>query len=319
MRYTFKALKGTQGGKSFFQLMLPFHILGQVVTVNPEVQRKMSTRRVKGIYEYICNNQNAFYFPNITLAAPGNLDWSERTGTLSWDDSMKLSAVDGQHRYKGIMMLMESPLGEIFSDHHLGATVYGHMQTEKQADMFSVVNGEQKPVTKAVRELRNHHSMVNRVTRDVILNLQLSEKTEWQTGTIKDREGKWFAFTWMLEANRHLLQALGNTDELNAARIVSEYWNTVFEVLRRNLGRPQEDISSSAAVFLMLGAVGKRFITEDNAHARLLGLAKINWSRVGGSFENILLTNGHWRRGVSSHSVSSEARRVLEETLNLRV
>lgn len=315
MRYTFKAQKGVQGSSSFYSVLIPFHVLGLITTINPEVQRKLKSQKVRKAFQYLVQNQSDFILPPILLASSGPLTFSERTGELMIDEAQKLSVIDGQHRRAAILMLMESELGELYSDNAVAAMIQPNRQTERQADIFSVTNGEQTPVTKAQRELRNYRSPANRVARDVINHLGLGDRVAFDKGAV--RPGQWFAFTWMVEACRWLLQPLGATDELNAARLITDYWREVLRVLRPYLGN-KDYIVSSSGVFVALGQMGKRIITLPNYPQHVQGLAQLNWSRYNGDFEGVFVVQGNYMRGATSHGkVGTTAQRIFMEALGL--
>lgn len=315
MKYQFKANKGVQGSSSFYTILIPFHVLGLITTINPEVQRKMKPQKVRKLFQYLTENQNDFILPPILLASSGPLSFNDRSGELVIDEAQKLSVIDGQHRRAGVLMLMESELGELYSDNTIAAMIQPNRQTERQADIFSVTNGEQTPVTKAQRELRNYRSKANRVARDVINHLGIADRVAFDQGQV--RPGQWFAFTWMVEACRWLIQPLGSTDELNAARLITDYWREVFRVLRPYLGS-KEYVASSSAAFIALGQIGKRIITMDQFAEHVQGLAKLNWSRHNGSFEGVFVVQGNYMRGSTAHGkVGTSAQRVFMEAMGL--
>lgn len=319
MRYQFDAVKGNQARGSFFTTALPFHVLGQITTINPEVQRRAKPRKIKKLFEYIVNT-DGYYLPSITLAAPGNLTFDDKKKILTLDDTQKLSITDGQHRVLAILQLLETELRDLYGDHKIPCTIFHRMQVDRQLDLFSVLNGEQTPVTKAEREFKNYRNRANRVTHDVVRLLNLQEVCEYRTSSIKNKPGKWFAWTWLLEANRWLLHPLTATDEANAVARVVEFWRYVFKVLGPYFGKPEEFICSSATAVYGIGQVGRKIITAEDMEQRVFGLASLNWSRdpATSSFEGTMIYNGQWMRSATtSGGVSLEVQAILRRAFGL--
>lgn len=308
MAVSYPAIKGTQFRGNFYLVKIPYGDLGFVTAINPDIQRRLNKRRVKEIAQYICSADG--WLPAVTLAAAGPLNYKK--GILSWNGP--LWVIDGQHRIEGIKLALQTAAGASLTDHELAACVFPNLQEHRQSQLFADMNGKMVPVSKALRLARDFRDRSVLITRDVVNNLRWNDKVEFLSGQVK-RDTHW-AFTWLVEANRQLLQSLENTDEENAIRILTEFWGEVGKALGPYLGN-KEYLCSSATVAFLIGYVGKRIINEEDFPALVARLGTINWSRNGGDFEGSLVVNGVWKRGASVANINADAVNVLLKTLGL--
>lgn len=113
------------------------------------IQRKLDPHRIKSIAEF-CKTKNAMFPTPIILSASSDyfiINEEENTltiPTISEDENKFCSIVDGQHRLEG---LKES--GVIDSFELLVSFVFD-TDPSKDAFLFSIINGNQKPVSRSL-------------------------------------------------------------------------------------------------------------------------------------------------------------------------
>ena len=136
------------------------------------IQRKLEDNRVKAIANY-CKSRDAMFPTPIILSAPSKyfvIDEDTKTITVS-REGIYCSIIDGQHRIEGIkasglMDKFELLVGFVFD------TDYG-----RDAYLFSIINGNQKPVSKSliydlfgVSKARTVEKLCNKVMRELNTN-----------------------------------------------------------------------------------------------------------------------------------------------------
>ena len=136
------------------------------------VQRKLEPNRVKSIAEY-CNKSDAMFPTPIILSAPSNkFEINTDMQTIKVPcDNVYCSIIDGQHRIEGIK---ESGLIDKFD---LFVEFVFDTDPSRDAYLFSVVNGNQKPVSKSliydlfgVSKARTVEKMCNKIMRELNTN-----------------------------------------------------------------------------------------------------------------------------------------------------
>ena len=113
------------------------------------IQRKLDPHRIKSIAEF-CKTKNAMFPTPIILSASSDyfvINEEENTLTIpmiSEDENKFCSIVDGQHRLEG---LKESG---VIGNFELLVSFVFDTDPSKDAFLFSIINGNQKPVSRSL-------------------------------------------------------------------------------------------------------------------------------------------------------------------------
>ncbi len=136
------------------------------------IQRKLEDNRVKAIANY-CNSRDAMFPTPIILSAPSKyfiIDEDKKTITVSREE-VYCSIIDGQHRIEGIKA---SGLMDKFE---LLVEFVFDTDPARDAYLFSIINGNQKPVSKSliydlfgVSKARTVEKLCNKVMRELNTN-----------------------------------------------------------------------------------------------------------------------------------------------------
>lgn len=136
------------------------------------IQRKLEDNRVKAIANY-CKSRDAMFPTPIILSAPSKyfvIDEDTKTITVS-REGIYCSIIDGQHRIEGIKA---SGLMDKFE---LLVEFVFDTDPARDAYLFSIINGNQKPVSKSliydlfgVSKARTVEKLCNKVMRELNTN-----------------------------------------------------------------------------------------------------------------------------------------------------
>jgi len=138
------------------------------------IQRRLEPARVKSIAEF-CKRDDAMFPTPIILSAPSNsfiINEEDQTITIS-EDGIYCSIIDGQHRIEGI-----KDSGYIDKFELLIEFVFD-TDPARDAYLFSVINGNQKPMSKsliydlfAVTKARTVEKLCNKIMRELNSNIK---------------------------------------------------------------------------------------------------------------------------------------------------
>lgn len=138
------------------------------------IQRRLEPARVKSIAEF-CKRDDAMFPTPIILSAPSSsfiINEEDQTITIS-EDGIYCSIIDGQHRIEGIK---ES--GYIDKFELLIEFVFD-TDPARDAYLFSIINGNQKPMSKsliydlfAVTKARTVEKLCNKIMRELNSNIK---------------------------------------------------------------------------------------------------------------------------------------------------
>lgn len=136
------------------------------------IQRKLEDTRVKAIANY-CKSKDAMFPTPIILSAPSNnfiIDEEEKTITIN-EDGVYCSIIDGQHRIEGIKA------SNLIDKFELLVEFVFDTDPARDAYLFSIINGNQKPVSKSliydlfgVSKARTVEKLCNKVMRELNTN-----------------------------------------------------------------------------------------------------------------------------------------------------
>ncbi|CAN7457690.1 DNA sulfur modification protein DndB [Paenibacillus sp. LjRoot56] len=116
MKVHFPGSTGNQFGRRMYTTAMPFKVVEDILSVYPEVQRKLNKPRAKKISDYILkglNKRNFCFLSAITATTRGIIEYDSTSNQLLLDYGDKLSVNDGQHRFEGIKMALNTVRKEL--------------------------------------------------------------------------------------------------------------------------------------------------------------------------------------------------------------
>jgi len=314
MKITFPAMKGFIGGRTYYTTQMPLNVVPRVLAfadaeLEPQdrEQRKLTTKRVPDIANYITENDGEGYlFSAITashrdgvtfLAAVG----LEGIGTLEVDLSKANFLInDGQHRAAAIeMALKQMPsLGE----DSITVILFPYENKARAQQMFSDLNRYVKKTSKSIDILFDHRDIVARVTREVANAVPaFTGLVEMEQTSLSAGSKMLFTLAALHDATVELLHnrdSEENTQNELTARAI-EYWAAISKVIpewgrvrRGDISAREfrmENISSHSVVLRALGAVGAELIRDQphNWKERLEGLRAVDWKKANADWEGV--------------------------------
>lgn len=155
---TLAGLKGRQGDRTLYQVLVPNSVLNNFFTVNMDPpaersQRQLDPKHAHDIGQYILNNTNEYVLGAIIYAVDQECkfeesDISPEMGVLTIPFGTNLRSLDGQHRRQGLNAAIAED--HEVADDHTAVLIYVEPDVTKRRQMFSDMNATPKVVAKAL-------------------------------------------------------------------------------------------------------------------------------------------------------------------------
>lgn len=152
------ALRGEQGGRTFYQCMVPNSVLNNFFPVNmePEADRSQRTidpKHAREITDYLVENGDGYLLGAITYAMDTEgifspVDGDDHIGTLMIPISANMRSLDGQHRRQGLKEAIDE--NSALADDYTSILIYVEPDLLVRRQMFSDMNATPKVVAKAL-------------------------------------------------------------------------------------------------------------------------------------------------------------------------
>ncbi|MTV50835.1 DGQHR domain-containing protein [Heliobacillus mobilis] len=304
-----------QFGKQIYTTLIPFGVMERFLMVDDDVQRKLNKRRVKSIANYILmgiKDGNLCFLSAITATCRGPIQYNEATNQLSIDISTQMSVNDGQHRFAGVKMALDTMRRKVdtsqgqqrleyseklkkLEDMAIPVVIFGNLTKVMEQQLFHDLNLLANKPTKSVSLKFDNSDLYNAMAKE------LKNENEWliRFGIETER-------TSLSERNRELmvLSTLRNmisfiisgTDKDSNAVLTLENYNTwktdvselidkLFSVLPEDCNDRSRYIIGLAATIQGIGKYINYLINKENlSDEKLSGLKKVDWKH----------TNPHW-------------------------
>lgn len=207
------ALKGTQGGRTFYQCMVQNSTLNTFFTVNMEPaadrsQRTLDPKHAREIAEYVVDNAEGYLLGAITYAmdnqgtfTPSDLDPS--IGVLTIPMSASMRSLDGQHRRQGLKEAIDEDPS--IADDYTSILIYVESELLERKQMFSDMNATPKVVAKALNVSYDHRDPYARAAvRLAEEHPMLNGHIEMQGARVKAASIDYFSLAGVHEAIKRL-------------------------------------------------------------------------------------------------------------------
>lgn len=172
---TLAALRGRQGERTVFQVLVQNSVLNNFFTVNMDPpseksQRQLNPAHARDIADYIVANPDEYVLGTLTYAVDQECpflpsDLHPDLGVLTVPFGTNLRSLDGQHRREGLnQAIAEDPeLG----DEHTSVLIYVEPDVHKRRQMFSDMNATPKVVAKALNVAFDSRDPFARAAQDL--------------------------------------------------------------------------------------------------------------------------------------------------------
>lgn len=268
------ALRGKQGGRTFYLTLPTNSVLGTFFPIDLEPsdersQRALDSRHAREISEYIRDNQSGYALGAVTYAidtegyfeeaAPGS-----EIGTLRLPLSLRLRSIDGQHRKEGLRIAMEE-VRDLALD-STAALLYVEPDLARRRQMFSDMNNTARKVSKAVSIAFDSRDPFARAVNDLTLDhALLVDRVEVNSMRVAPGSGKLFTLGAIHDAVKRLFVGptgrVKDPHKYQFEQIVdrASSFFTLMEAARPELtaGGPSSLLNSSTTLRVIAGAVWK--------------------------------------------------------------
>ena len=163
------AIKGHQGGKTFYTVNIPMYELVKMVkpventNVEDRSQRELNPRRATAIAEYVKSNKETYVLPALTISLIKSgkrvvkwepIDEGEMFGEIYIPRNFNILLNDGQHRHAAITELMADYKNGISDT--IALTVYQDVEKHQADQMFVDINLNAVKPAGSINTLFNH-------------------------------------------------------------------------------------------------------------------------------------------------------------------
>lgn len=329
--YRFSAIRGVQGGRAYFVIMVPFDIVERLFAEpEPELppdlaaQRELAARRVPGMARYIVDNAESYVLPALSasidgrhaFAAAGVSGADRAVGTLEIDLSARLVINDGQHRRAAIIAaLRERPH---LSGETIAVTLFPHLGLEHAQQMFVDLNQHAVKPARSLRLFYDGRDPEARLTRDVLDGVPvLRLLTDVTRSTPGAGSRRLFGLGSVHVGIRTFSQEYGGDPDSSCA-VAAEFWRAVVDAmpdwlaaarLAINPAELRRDmVHSHGLVLEALAISGARLLRSypRDWKERLGRLGAIDWSRAHPQWEGRALFGGRVNRSRTSIMLTAE-------------
>jgi DNA sulfur modification protein DndB len=271
MEFFFPAVRGVQGGKTYFVASVPFRMLKRIMSFdNGDVldrsQRAVDPTRARSLSQYLVENPSTFVLPALTgIVEDQELRFDEIGGegsnvgrlTLSLDATIKL--FDGQHRATGIMnALRDCPA---LQHNNITIQLFKDMTLAERQQAFSDINANAKPVSASLNMTYNQRNEVITALAAEVAKVEAWQgKIDHERNVIGKGSNALFSFRHVISASRLVIGLSSKTrlTSIEASLIgdVSRWWNEIASSVGWTLEeRPEDSVAYTAAGLMALARV----------------------------------------------------------------
>ncbi len=306
--FNIPAVRGTQGGHTFYTAMCPIRLLPRLFPVGVDQStsdshqsfRKVNLARVREIAKDIVTNHDDFHLAAVTVSieqqvrfvAAGNARPKQlAVGDLFIPLEARLTIVDGNHRIYGLQRaLKECPT---LADECVAMLIHVDPDGTRRGQIFSDVKRHERSSAQSLRIGHDDRDEIARLTREVITAVPVFvDAIEMEKTAISNRSRKLFTLSALYQANRVLLADHKDTAYEDRLELATEFWN---EASARTPGWTQIVHGQTSPAEIRAGYVhchaigiaaiaraGRTLVAESPKgwKKRLAKLSSLDWSRA---------------------------------------
>jgi len=210
---TLAALRGKQGERTLYQVLVPNSVLNNFFTVNmdpPEEksQRQLDPKHARDIAEYISDNPEEYVLGALIYALDQECsfessDINADVGVLTIPFGTNLRSLDGQHRRQGLNEAIASD-AQLAND-HTAVLMYVEPDVTKRRQMFSDMNATPKVVAKALNVSFDSRDPFARAAQNLASSHPLlAGVIETEAARVKTGGDKWYSLGAVFDVLKRL-------------------------------------------------------------------------------------------------------------------
>lgn len=253
--------ESVQSNRKVYHAVVTWEELTQLLTnsvndgtdLKHQYQRPLSTKKKDDFVSYLeerRKSQNKYVVPNLIGAFISGVDKvTFNEGNLEFDDNFQFACIDGQHRLEGIKDYI-SYTPQINSE-SVGITIFKCDSYEDRQQIFSDINGNSKPVSKALVADFDHTSndavFTNVVIGKIPLFLDFQQVGKIQNTVGKDKIVSTYKMQQLVIPSVTALLENQTNQPNQQQYIISAFWNALSETIPYWEQVLNHDVSTSPA------------------------------------------------------------------------
>lgn len=326
MKVTIPAIRGTMGGRHYFNIMVSLAEVPRLFKFNdweqctPELraQRVLNKSRVPDIVKYILDNEDSYLFSAITASYQSDVRFIPASegadiGTLEMElENLELVINDGQHRSAGIAAAVkENPA---IGRDKISVLLFPFENLERVQQMFTDLNRFAHKTSKSLDILYDHRDNLSALVMELAEEVDVfRDMVDREKITIPLRSPRLFTLATLYDATAELLGAdidrKGTPGFAEKLKVGIDYWTALADVIpdwkkaKEGDIKPaelrQEKINTHAVILRALGGVGRALLDQhaDDWQQRVQALCKIDWrksvkGKVNPLWDNVCISAG---------------------------
>jgi DNA sulfur modification protein DndB len=339
MSFEFPAMKGHQGGRTFYLVTVPFTYLKRFLAIDTgdvldRSQRLIDAPRVESISNYLNSNREDFVLPALTgVVEDTDLEFIEfgepgsGVGRLKLTLSAVVKLFDGQHRASGIMNAVRRSL--FFKADQIAIQLFTGMDLKQRQQAFSDINNNAKPVNKSLNMAYSHR---DDVIRPLVVAIQKVEawkdRIDFERDTVAKSSPYLFSLKNIIQACRIAMaikkkDVLGNWSHME----LNNYWGVIstdigwaeYTEERTLVQIPKlsdtaaNKVSFTVAGLMTLARINQQIISRPitskaKSYVRGEALRSIDWGKDAAIWRgNIVKENGNMDASITAQNAAAAA------------
>jgi DNA sulfur modification protein DndB len=303
IEFTIPAVRGTQGGHTYYTTMCPIRLLPRLfpIVVDDETGgshqsfRKVNLKRVGEITKDILAHHEDLYLASVTISVEhavrfdGGKEAGSKfptTGQLSIPLAARLTIVDGIHRIYSLQRaLNERPS---LGDECVAMVVHIDPDGSHRGQIFSDVKRYQRQAARSFRIGLDDRDEIARITRKVIRSVPVFvDAIELEKTTISNRSRKLFTLSALYHANRILLMDCKDDSYRQRLKVTTEFWKEVAACIPAwaEIARGTTSAAEIRAGYVHCHAIGLAAIAR--AGRGLLADSPVGWKKRLGKLSSL--------------------------------
>ncbi|MDV2884683.1 DNA sulfur modification protein DndB [Alkalihalophilus pseudofirmus] len=304
--YNFPALRGIQGGKEYFVVMVPLRLIPKIFLFDEEEippehrsQRILNKSRVPDITNYILENSKEYVFSSLTASIDGEIQFQSFSDNPNFKDlgnlivslDSKFLINDGQHRRAAIEEALK--ISPELGQETISVVFYHDQGLSNSQQIFADLNRHAVNTTSSIGILYDHRDQLAMLTKEIIAETPLLERyTDKERVSLSKNSPKLFALNHIFNTNQKLLgKKKGEFISEQEKEFLKEFWEALTgsitewkQVLNKEL-TPRElraNYIIAHGVFLeAIGFVGNYLYYNNPSDWKkyITKLASIDWNR----------------------------------------
>lgn len=314
--YSVPAIRAVQAGQAYYIAAVPFGVLLKLLNlrVGADNEVAIDRERSKAIADYVCQNQNSYVLPPITLSVDVECLFTPHdatelrisTGTLKLPMNASFQVHDGRYRVSAIAQsIAKQPK---LAEETIAVVIYtSDSDVERR---FGDIKANQRKSGRSERIVNDPGDSIAKITRAVIAEVPVfNNAIEMVKTTISNRSHKLFTFSALYQANEILLWSQRGVPAEQQIEFALKFWKiiqTAMPAWTSSVPRVelrQQTVHAHSVTLCAIAKAGVMVIAKfpKSWERKLLKLEAIDWSRANTKlWEGKAMFNGRMIKSAAS-------------------